>query len=81
MLADEIDEPQLIHATSGGEIIEDYPDAFPCPACLVLGRMPEGIPIHAVWAFDTGKCYAILVTVYRPEPERWTADLKTRVKP
>jgi uncharacterized protein DUF4258 len=80
MLADGIDEPQLVHATSAGEIIEDYPEAFPFPACLVLGRTPEGSPIHAVWAFDSATCYAILVTVYRPEPARWTADLKTRVK-
>ena len=80
MLIDGIDEPQVVHATSAGEIVEHYPNAFPCPACLVLGRTPEGIPIHVVWAFDGVTCYAILVTVYRPEPTRWTADLKTRMK-
>jgi hypothetical protein len=80
MLADAIEEPQVVYATMAGEIIEDYPRAFPCPACLVLGWTPEGVPIHAVWAFDPATCYTTLVTVYRPDPARWTADLRRRVK-
>lgn len=80
MLADAVEEPQVIHATLAGEMIEDYPTAFPLPACLVLGRTPEGIPIHAVWAFDSDACYTTLVTVYRPDPARWTVDLRRRVK-
>jgi Domain of unknown function (DUF4258) len=80
MLADAVEEPQVLHATLSGEIIEHYPEAFPFPACLLLGRTPEGIPIHAVWAFDTAACYTTLVTVYSPDPARWTADLRRRVK-
>ena len=80
MLADAIEETQVVHSTLVGEIIEDYPTAFPCPACLVLGRTPGNLPIHAVWAFDPATCYAVLVTVYRPDPARWTADLRRRVK-
>jgi hypothetical protein len=80
MLADAIEEPQVVHATLVGEVIEDYPTAFPCPACLVLGRTSENFPIHAVWAFDPVTCYAVLVTVYQPDPARWTADLRRRVK-
>jgi Domain of unknown function (DUF4258) len=80
MLADDVEEPQVIHATLTGEIIEDYPNAFPCPACLILGRTPEGIALHAVWAFDPAACYTTLVTVYRPDPARWTVDLRRRVK-
>lgn len=80
MVADDFTERQILEATGSGEVIEDYPSAFPCPACLVLGRTVNGLPIHAVWAFDAKACYATLVTVYKPDPGRWTADLRKRVK-
>ena len=80
MLADELSESQVLIATDSGEVIEDYPSAFPFPACLMLGHTPESVPIHAVWAFEAGACYAVLITVYKPEPARWTVDLRTRVK-
>jgi hypothetical protein len=80
MLADTVEEREVLYATASGEVIEHYPDAFPSPACLILGRTPGGVPIHAVWAYDPATCYSVLVTVYRPDPARWTADLRTRVK-
>ena len=81
LLADDFTEGQILEATGSGEVIEDYPSAFPCPACLVLGRTLDGLPIHTVWAFDAKACYATLVTAYRPDPARWTEDLRERVKP
>ncbi len=35
-----------------GEIIEDYPDAYPMTACLILGFNTIGEPIHSVWGYD-----------------------------
>lgn len=55
-----------------GEIIEDYPDAYPLPACLVLGWNESQNPIHSVWAYNQNTQTAKLVTVYRPNAERWT---------
>ena len=80
MLADALGERDILSAMLAGEVIEDYPKSFPFPACLVLGRTPDGIAVHAVWAFDRTSWYAVLVTVYRPDPARWTADFRTRVK-
>jgi hypothetical protein len=80
MLADALEEAEVLRATSSGEVIEDYPEAFPFPACLVLGRTAENTPIHAVWAVDPATCYAALVTVYRPDPARWTADFRTQAR-
>jgi Domain of unknown function (DUF4258) len=80
MLADAVEEHEILHATAAGEVIEHYPEAFPSPACLVLGRTSGGLPIHAVWAYDPATCYSVLVTVYRPDPARWTVDLRMRVK-
>jgi hypothetical protein len=48
MLADALGERDILSATLAGEVIEDYPKAFPFPACLVLGRTPDDASVHAV---------------------------------
>ena len=55
----------------GGEIIEDYPSAYPTPTCLVLGFNMIDEPIHSVWSYDRIRQIARLVTVYRPDAKRW----------
>lgn len=54
-----------------GEIIEDYPDDYPYPSCLILGN-----GLHVVAGAGDGKLW--LITAYRPDPAKWEADLKTR---
>lgn len=78
MADDTIDEEELLNATRSGEVIEDYPSAWPCPAALVLGSAGPHRPIHMVWAHEAAKSRAILITVYRPDPTRWTPDFRTR---
>jgi hypothetical protein len=55
----------------GGEVIEDYVDAYPTPACLVLGFNIMDEPIHSVWSYDRIRQVAKLITVYRPDPNCW----------
>lgn len=55
----------------GGEVIEDYPNAYPTSACLVLGFNIVGEPIHSVWSYDRIGQVAKLITVYRPDPNCW----------
>lgn len=62
-----------------GEVIEDYPDDKPFPSCLIMGRDFSGEPIHSVWAYNQENRWTVLITVYRPDPERWI-DWKVRVK-
>ena len=62
---------EVHQATLRGEIIEDYPNDFPHPSCLILGYLDDGDPVHAVWAYNRSTEEAILVTVYLPHPERW----------
>ncbi|WP_419634089.1 DUF4258 domain-containing protein, partial [Thiolapillus sp.] len=50
----------------------------PYPSCLILGRNFSGEPIHSVWAYNPENLWAVLITVYRPGPERWI-DWKIRV--
>jgi len=54
-----------------GEIIEDYPTDRPFPSCLVFGKTSSGVPVHSVWAYNTEVQWAVLITVYRPDPDRW----------
>jgi len=58
-------------ATVHGEVIEDYPKDKPYPSCLVYGSTPQGDPVHSVWAYNEATAWAVLVTVYRPDPKRW----------
>ena len=62
-----------------GEVIEDYPSDKPYPSCLIFGRNFGGEPIHSVWAYNPENQWAVLITVYRPDPARWI-DWKLRVK-
>lgn len=54
-----------------GEIIEEYPEDRPRPSCLIYGNTFDGEPVHSVWAYNQENCWAVLITVYRPDPERW----------
>ena len=46
-------------AVMNGEIIESYPDDFPFPSCLILGRTPDNVPIHVCMS-DEGTSGRIL---------------------
>ena len=60
-----------------GEIIEDYPHDRPLPSCLVNGASPDAGYLHSVWGYNSDGRLAVLITVYRPDPDRWI-DLRIR---
>lgn len=61
-----------------GEIIEQYPDDFPWPSCLIFGHDANGKIIHVV-ASDNGQ-FSKIITAYIPNTETFESDLKTRKK-
>jgi Domain of unknown function (DUF4258) len=67
------------HIVRNGEVIEDYPHAFPFPAKLLLGWC-NGRPIHVVAAEHGGKQLVIVITAYEPALNKWEPDRKTRRK-
>ena len=69
--ADQLTFDGIFHSVLNGEIIEDYPTDRPYPSCLIYGQSSEGDPIHSVWAYNAENQWAVLITVYRPDPERW----------
>jgi hypothetical protein len=70
--ADRLTFDEICFSALHGEIIEDYPTDRPFPSCLVLGKTSGGAPVHSVWAYNAEVQWAVLITVYRPDPERWT---------
>ncbi len=69
--ADALTFDEIYFSVLHGEIIEDYPDDKPYPSCLVYGMTFGGDPVHSVWAYNEENQWAVLVTVYRPDPDRW----------
>lgn len=59
-----------------GEIIEDYPDDFPNPSCLIFGYTIYNKVIHVVVGKDDKHIWVI--TAYYPSIDRFNSDLKTR---
>lgn len=69
--ADRLSIDEVFHSTERGEIIEQYPDDRPYPSCLVYGGTERGDPVHSVWGYNPQNRWAVLITVYRPDPTRW----------
>ena len=69
--ADKFSFDEIFFSVFQGEVIEDYPNDFPYPSCLIYGDTFRGEPIHSVWAYNNENHWAVLITVYRPDPERW----------
>ena len=81
MSADGIGVTDVLNGASGAEELEDYPEYPKGPSVLVLQSDGDSNPIHVVWGIPKGQSGpAVLVTAYRPDPARWTADFRRRIE-
>lgn len=58
-----------------GEIIEEYPNYWLNPACLIFGYSTDNKIIHVVVGVDN---YIHIITAYFPDTGKFESDLKTR---
>lgn len=67
--ADRVSIEQVLSGVPSREVIEQYPDDMPYPSCLIYSES-EG-PLHSVWGYNEVNLWSVLITVYRPDPQRW----------
>ena len=77
MIRREIGAAEIEQAILGpSEVIEDYPSDKYGPSCLILGYTDTGRPLHVHCTY-ADPAFVKIVTVYEPDPARWT-DMRTR---
>ena len=64
-------------AIFSGVIIEQYPEDYPFPSCLICGITTGNRPLHVVVS-DEGSSSRI-ITAYYPDPSQWSPDYKTKL--
>jgi hypothetical protein len=71
MFERDISREDIINALKFGIIIENYPNDYPYPSCLVLGNY-----LHVVCGIGNNTLW--IITVYRPSFDEWENDWKHR---
>ena len=62
------------------EIIETYPDDKYLSSCLVYA-CHEDMAVHILFALDRETDTVRIITAYKPFPDKWEDDGKTRSTP
>jgi uncharacterized protein DUF4258 len=69
----------ILTGVNGAVVIEDYPNYHKGPCVLVRQHDAVGNAIHVVWGIAAKTSTpAVLVTAYRPDPDRWSDDFLGR---
>ena len=76
---DELTAREIVGGLEGAVLIEDYRKYPKGASVLVLQTDRNGQPVHVVWGIPKGhERPAVLVTAYRPDPERWNDEFTER---
>ena len=72
---------EVLASIADATAVDDYPDYAKGPCVLVLQKDKQDRAIHVVWGIPKNvSSPAVLVTAYRPDPERWLDDFTRRKK-
>lgn len=77
MFERDVSVKKVLRAIETGEIIEDYSSETPEPSRLILGFQGKR-PFHVVTSENPETNVTTIITVYIPEPAKWTKDSKSR---
>ena len=79
LINDGLTAREVISGVENAILVEDYPTFHKGPTVLVLQFDHDHNPIHVVWGIPKGKNRpVVLVTAYRPDPERWNESFTER---
>lgn len=67
----------VICGIKNGKIIEQYPNDYPYPSCLVVGFAIQNKYVHVVVSDDGERLW--IVTAYFPDAEKWDKTFERRV--
>lgn len=74
----DISRADVKNGIATGEIIEEYPEDYPNPSCLIFGYTVNNRILHIVAGCDNINIY--IITAYYPDIRKFEDDLKTRRK-
>ena len=64
------------YVLSVGEIIEEYPEDYPNPSCLIAGETVDCRNLHVVCGIGNDELWVI--SMYYPTSEKWTDSFSKR---
>jgi hypothetical protein len=71
LVVDNLYVDEILRGVEQAVLVEDYPDAFKGPSCLVL-QDHFGVLIHVVWGLPKiGDLVAVMITAYLPSHVKW----------
>ena len=73
-----IQRDSVKHCIMTGRVIEEYPDDYPFPSCLILGCTVDLKPLHVVVGIGNGLIW--IISAYYPNPYEWNEDYSVRRK-
>lgn len=76
---DQLTAREVVAGVQEAVVVEAYPNYPKGPCVLLLQKDRAGEPVHVVWGIP--KDYdspVVLVTAYRPDPERWDESFTKR---
>lgn len=68
-LAEHITRPEIEQALVNAQLLEDYPDWWLGPSCLVYGQTKAGRDLHVVVSYSG--LPVTIITVYEPRSPKW----------
>ncbi len=75
-----IHEDDVERILKEGSIIEQYDDDFPFPSVLINGLGARNVSLHVVAAINSDELKLVIITVYKPDPLKWTDKFSRRIK-
>jgi hypothetical protein len=72
-LTEHITRAEIEAAMLGAQVLEDYPDWWLGPSCLVYGQTQTGRDLHIVASYS--ELPVTIITVYEPRQPKWLTPI------